>query len=171
MEKRAIIAALLMAGPLICSQEPLLPRPGTPPPPPAQKTEPPAPATKGTSHPPPPASPSAPPAAQAAPVVPERSARIIGRLYRAAVTSHGGGLVAWDLIYRGEKPMIIPGRLGPREVTVERAGQPPRVVDFSLSPDSLELRRAARHGRDDARRRGRLWASDHADAALSGRRL
>ena len=113
------------------------------PPPPAQKSETPAPAPKGTPQQAPLAIPSAPPAAQAAPLVPYRSARITGPLYRAGVTSHGGELSAWDLIYRGEKPMIIPGRLGPRGVTVERAGQPPRVVDFSLSPDSLELGRSA----------------------------
>jgi YidC/Oxa1 family membrane protein insertase len=142
MEKRAIIAALLMAGLLIVYQTLFVQAPETPPQP-AKKTETPAPATKGTPQPPPPARPSAPPAAQAAPVVPEGSARITGPLYRAAVTSHGGEFFAWDLVYRGEKPMIIPGRLGPRGVMVERAGQPPRVVDFSLSPDSLELGRAA----------------------------
>jgi YidC/Oxa1 family membrane protein insertase len=142
MEKRAIIAALLMAGLLIVYQTLFVQAPESPPPP-TQKSETPAPAPKGAPQPAPPASPSAPPAAQAAPPVPERNARITGPLYRAAVTSHGGELSSWDLIYRGEKPMIIPGRLGPRGVTVERAGQPPRVVDFALSPDGLELGRAA----------------------------
>ena len=142
MEKRAIIAALLMAGLLIVYQTLFVQAPESPPPP-AQKSETPAPAPKGTPQQVPLAIPSAPPAAQAAPLVPYRSARITGPLYRAGVTSHGGELSAWDLIYRGEKPMIIPGRLGPRGVTVERAGQPPRVVDFSLSPDSLELGRSA----------------------------
>ena len=142
MEKRAIIAALLMAGLLIVYQT-LFVQTHESPPPPAKKSETPAPAPKGTPQQAPLAIPSAPPAAQAAPLVPYRSARITGPLYRAGVTSHGGELSAWDLIYRGEKPMIIPGRLGPRGVTVERAGQPPRVVDFSLSPDSLELGRSA----------------------------
>src|SRR6266852_9868935 len=141
MEKRAIIAALLMAGLLIVYQTLFVQAPESPSPP-AKKSETPAPAPKGTPQPPPPARPSAPPAAQAAPLVPERSARITGPLYRAAMTSHGGDLSGWDLVYRGEKPMIIPGRLGPRGVTLERAGQPPRVVDFSLPPDSLELGRA-----------------------------
>ena len=141
MEKRAIIAALLMAGLLIVYQTLFVHSPETPPPP-TQKSE--APAPKGAPQPsPPPASPAAPPIAQAAPSVPERTARVIGPLYRAAVGSHGGDLSSWDLLYRGEKPMIIPGRLGPRGVTVERPGQPPRVVDFSLSSDSIELGRGA----------------------------
>src|SRR5438132_8247661 len=110
MEKRAIIAALLMAGLLIVYQTLFVQAPESPPPP-AQKSETPAPAPKGTPQQVPLAIPSAPPAAQAAPLVPYRSARITGPLYRAGVTSHGGELSAWDLIYRGEKPMIIPGRL------------------------------------------------------------
>src|SRR5712692_3417248 len=146
MEKRAIIAALLMAGLLIVYQTLFVHSPETPPPP-AQKSE--APAPRGTPQPAPPPpspappSPAAPPIAQAAPSVPERTARVIGPLYRASLGSHGGDLSSWDLFYRGEKPMITPGRLGPRGVTVERPGQPPRVVDFSLSSDSIELSRAA----------------------------
>src|SRR5512132_1508389 len=99
MEKRAIIAALLMAGLLIVYQTLFVQAPESPPPP-AQKSA--APAPKGAPQPAPPASPLAPPAAQAAPLVPERSARITGPLYRAGVTSRGGELSSWELIYRGE---------------------------------------------------------------------
>src|SRR5207244_8451013 len=99
MEKRAIIAALLMAGLLIVYQTLFVQAPGSPPPP-AKKPETPAPAPKGTPQQPPLAIPSAPPAAQAAPLVPYRSARITAPVHRAGATSHGGERSAWDLRYR-----------------------------------------------------------------------
>src|SRR5438046_9134441 len=97
MEKRAIIAALLMAGLLIVYQTLFVQAPESPPPP-AKKSETPAPAPKGTPQQPPRAIPSAPPAAQAAPLVPYRSARLTGPPYRAGVASHGGSLSAGDPI-------------------------------------------------------------------------
>jgi YidC/Oxa1 family membrane protein insertase len=145
MEKRAIVAALLMAGLLILYQTLFFQSSETPPARP--KAE--APAGKPAAPPaggqdPQPA-PLAPPlaAAMPAPVVPSKTAQVTGPLYRAQVSSRGGDLSAWDLDFRGIKPMIVPNLLGPRGITVERAGQPPRVVDFTIAPDSLDLGRGS----------------------------
>jgi len=145
MEKRAIIAALLMAGLLIAYQTFFMHSPETPPPPKAE-----APGPKPVASPAP--VPASTPAAAAVPspvpvaAVPLRTARVDGPLYKAQVSSRGGDLSAWELDYRGLKPMIVPGQMGPRGITIERAGQPPRIVDFSLSPESLDLGRAAARG-------------------------
>lgn len=146
MEKRAIIAALLMAGLLILYQTFFIQTPEAPAPPPKAEQ----PAAKPAASPAP--APAPPQAAAAAPTpvsvaaVPLRTARVGGPLYEAQVSSRGGDFSAWQLNYRGLKPMIVPGLLGPRGITVERAGQPPRVVEFTLSPESLDLGRAAERG-------------------------
>jgi len=145
MEKRAIIAALLMAVLLIAYQTFFMQSPQVPPPPKAA-----APGPKPADSPAPVA--AVPPAAAAVPApvpvaaVPLRTARVEGPLYKAQVSSRGGDLSAWELDYRGFKPMIVPGELGPRGITVERPGEPPRIVDFSLSTESLDLGRAAARG-------------------------
>ena len=145
MEKRAIIAALLMAGLLIAYQTFFMQAPEVPVPPKAV-----APGPKPVSSPVP--APASSPAAAAVPspvpvaAVPARTARVEGPLYKAQVSSHGGDLSTWELNYRGLKPMIVPGQMGPRGITIERAGQPPLIVDFSLSPESLDLGRAAARG-------------------------
>src|SRR5215467_12755934 len=140
MEKRAIIAALLMAGLLILYQMLFIHQPETPPAPPKAEV----PATGKGAAPSLPA-PPAPSTAAAAPVpvflptVPLKTALVLGPLFKAQVTSHGGDLAAWELEFRGTKPMIVPELLGLLGVTVERAGQPPRVVDFMITPESLDL--------------------------------
>ena len=145
MEKRAIIAALLMAGLLIAYQTFFMHSPENPPPPKAE-----APGPKPALPPAP--APASTPVAAAVPspvpvaAVPLRTARVDGPLYKAQVSSRGGDLSAWELDYRGLKPMIVPGQLGPRGITIERAGQPPAVVDFSLAPESLDLGRATARG-------------------------
>jgi len=144
MEKRAIVAALLMAGLLILYQTLFVHSPETPPPPPKAES----PAGKPAA----PSTPAASPPATTAPLpvpvvaVPMKTAQVVGPLYKAQVSSHGGDLSAWELDYRGIKPMIVPGLLGPRGVTVERAGQPPRVLDFIVSPESLDLLRTGGRG-------------------------
>ena len=146
MEKRAIVAALLMAGLLILYPTFFVHSPEAPPPP--QKAE--APAGKPAAAPSP--NPVAPLQAAAAPVpvpvvaVPLKTAQVTGPLYKAQVSSRGGDLSGWELDYRGIKPMVVPGLLGPRGLTVERAGQPPQVVDFTVTPDSLDLSRMAGRG-------------------------
>jgi len=143
MEKRAIIAALLMAGLLIAYQSFFMQSPETPAPPKAE-----APGPKPAPSP----VPAPAPAAVAAPspvptaAVPLRTARVDGPLYKAQVSSRGGDLSAWELDYRGLKPMIVPGLMGPRGITIERAGQPPRVVEFSLSTELLDLGPAGARG-------------------------
>jgi len=140
MEKRAIIAALLMAGLLILYQTLFIHPPETPPVPPKAD----APGTgkapaPSMPAPPAPSTAAAPPVGVPLPAVPLKTAPILGALFKAQVTSQGGDLAAWELEFRGTKPMIVPNLLGPRGVTVERAGQPPRVVDFTITPESLDL--------------------------------
>ena len=149
MEKRVVLAAMLMAGLLMLYQTLFLSPPAETPQP--QKTETPA-KTSTSSAPPTPGaaqapaspgstSPGAPvPAASAAtqaPAVPEHTASVESPLYRAKVISRGGDLQEWELIYRGQKPLVIPGMLGPTGLIVERAGAPAQIVDFSLSGDRL----------------------------------
>jgi len=147
MEKRAIVAALLMAGLLIVYQTFFI---HTEPPPPAPKAEAPAAAKPGgspaTGTPAPPAPPLAAPAPVPVAAVPQKTANVTAPLYKAQVSSRGGDLSVWELDYRGLKPMIVPGLLGPRGVSVERSGQPPYVVDFTLTPDSIDLASAAAGG-------------------------
>ena len=142
MEKRAILAAVLMAALLIAYQALFTPSP-EPEKVPAQKAEqrqqatsPPAPAAPGPAA---PAPVPAVPAAEAA--VPERTARIETPLYKAAVSSVGGTVREWDLSYRGQKPIIVPNQTGSVGLSIERAGSPPAVVRFQVTPETLTLAR------------------------------
>jgi YidC/Oxa1 family membrane protein insertase len=141
MEKRAVIAALLMAGLLILYQTFFVQSPESPPPP-----KPEAPAARPALSPAPVPRQAVAPVPVAVATVPLGTARVDGPLYKAQVSGRGGDLSGWELDYRGLKPMIVPGQLGPRGITVERAGQSPHVVDFTLSPESLSLGRAAARG-------------------------
>jgi len=138
MEKRAILAALLMAGLLMVYQI-LFVKPQEPQPPaPAQQKSAPvasapmaaAPAVPSSATPVPP---------KEAPVVPERHAVVETPLYRATLSSRGGRFTAWELKYRGQKPMIVNGELGPRGLSVARSGGPAQPIAFTVSPDSLTL--------------------------------
>ena len=152
MEKRVVLAAMLMAGLLMLYQTLFLSPPAETPQP--QKTEtqakpptssaPSAPPTPGASQAPTPPGSTSPgaavPAASAvtpAPVVPEHTASVESPLYRAKVISRGGDLQEWELIYRGQKSLVLPGLLGPTGLTVERPGAPAQIVDFTLSADRL----------------------------------
>jgi YidC/Oxa1 family membrane protein insertase len=147
MEKRAILAALLMAGLLVVYQFLFIK------PPPSQEG-PPAAARKDTA-----AQPGAVPAPVAgpavprvevspkeAPAVPSRTVNVETPLYRAAISSVGGRIEAWDLIYRGVKPMIIAGEMGPRGLTIAREGMQEHPVRFLISPGSLTLSQASEQG-------------------------
>src|SRR5947209_8215791 len=114
MEKRAILAAVLMAGLLILYQALFAP---SPPPPPRVKT--PAESKPDPSQPPVSSAPL-PPKVERPPVVPQRTASVEGPLFRAVVGSEGGALREWVLRYCGDKPMVIPGALGPRGLVLER---------------------------------------------------
>lgn len=141
MEKRAIIAAMLMAGLLMVYQflfvkpEPQQPAPAV------QKAE--APVSQGSSpsaaSTPGPVSPTSPPPAKEAPRPPSLTAVVETPLYRAEVGSNGGEIKAWQLRYRGEKPLVVDGLMGSGGLEVGRAGAPPQLVAFSIEPQALKL--------------------------------
>jgi YidC/Oxa1 family membrane protein insertase len=138
MEKRAIFAAVLMAAVFIVYQTfffPEAPAPQKPPAPTA--TQPVTPATP---------TPSAPLAASVAPVTrtpqaprpPQRLATVETPLYRAVVSSEGGKLQELVLRYRGEKPMVIVGDLGPQGLLVSPDGnRPGDVISMSLDKEAV----------------------------------
>lgn len=149
MEKRVVLAAMLMAGLLIVYQTLFLSPPAETPRPQNAETQ-----TKSATSPaaPPPGSApagpapgapapvAAPPAAvPVAPAAPEHVASVESPLYRGKVISRGGDLQEWELIYRGQKPLVIPGMLGPTGLIVERAGAPAQIVGFTLAADRLVL--------------------------------
>src|SRR6266850_2939119 len=144
MDKRTTLALLLMAALLMVYQifMPLF----MPEPPPEQKPVPtaeaPAPPAPGTSRPSPSAtaSPVTPaPSPKDAPTVPERTAVIETPLYHAAVATTGGQVKAWNLHFRGEKPLVLPGTVDGAGWVVRRAGQPARPIAFALSTESIKL--------------------------------
>ena len=148
MEKRAILAAVLMAGVLLLYQTFFVGQQEPQAPPQAPQTA--APAAPGAVVVPAtttaPAAPSpVPPVALATPP-PEKAAAVQTPLYRAVVSSAGGVLQEWQLDYRGQKPMVVPGLLGPRGVVIERAGGPAVAVPFRLSVEELTLGKGSPQG-------------------------
>jgi YidC/Oxa1 family membrane protein insertase len=139
MDKRTTLALLLMAALLMIYPAIFMRDPSREQPPPA-KSEAPG-AVPGA----PPAAPSAPPTPVAAPParevapVPERTAVIETPLYRAAIGSRGGQVKAWDLHFRGEKPLALAGVVDNSGWVVRRAGQPPRPITFALTSESIKL--------------------------------
>jgi YidC/Oxa1 family membrane protein insertase len=154
MERRALIAAVLMAALLViyqmyffpASQEPQ-PKPSVGTPATAPREEPasapatvPVPAT-------PPATPRAPlpkTAAQAraseTPRPPQRLAAVDTPFYHAVVSSEGGKLQEFVLRYRGEKPLVIVGDLGPAGLLVAPDPKTPGdPVAMSLSAAQISL--------------------------------
>jgi YidC/Oxa1 family membrane protein insertase len=144
MDKRTTLALLLMAALLMVYQlfMPIFMPEPTPEQKPGAKTE--APVSPGPVPSTPAAGPVAtattpPPSPKDAPVVPERTAVIETPLYHAAVETTGGQVKAWDLHFRGEKPMMLPGTLDNTGWVVKRPGQPPRPIAFALSTESIKL--------------------------------
>jgi YidC/Oxa1 family membrane protein insertase len=141
MDKRTTLALLLMAAllmvyPAIFMREPVpeqrpVPKAETP------ASPAPAPATPGAGAAPSGALPA--PSPKDAPAVPERTAVIDTPLYHAAVATTGGQVKAWDLHFRGEKPMVLPGTVENSGWVVRRPGQPPRPIAFALSTESIKL--------------------------------
>ena len=143
MEKRAILAAVLMAALLIVYQTFFLPSPQAPVPdqqaqtPKTPPADAPAPSTPAPPPAPPPATPAAPAPAAAAPAQPmprppSRTVPVDTPLFHAVVSSEGGKLQDWTLHYRGEKPMAVVGELGPRGLVVA----PPEAV---MTADPLPM--------------------------------
>jgi YidC/Oxa1 family membrane protein insertase len=145
METRAIIAAILMAGVFIVYQVFFLPtspeptsqqKPSAPPAASAPQTPPPQAAAPSAGK--PPAAP-APKATQAA-RPPQRLATVDAPLYRAVVSSEGGKLQELTLKYRGEKPMVIVGDLGPAGLLASSGdGAASNVVAMNLSTESITV--------------------------------
>ena len=136
MERRAIIAALLMAALLIAYQTFFMQSTENPPPPPKAET----PGTKPATAPAPAPAPTPAAAAPlAAPTVPDRTASVETPLYRAAISSRGGAITVWDVHFRGDRPMVLDGILGPSGIRVVAAGRSERPVQFRLSTESLSL--------------------------------
>ena len=139
MEKRAIVAAMLMAGLLLVYQflfvTPQEPKPAPAPP----KAEAPMAPAAAPSPPPPVSSPPPLLPGKELPQVPERSVVVETPLYRAVIGSAGGAIQAWELRYRGDKPMVLPGVISSQGLTVLTPGQAPRVLAFAITGDSLKL--------------------------------
>src|SRR5688572_24703950 len=141
MEKRAILAAVLMGAVFLLGQLFLFPTP--PATPPVEQV---APAPKSAETPvakketPAPA-PSAPtPAAPAAPRErpPQRLATVETPLYRAIVSSEGGKLQELVLKYRGDKPLVMVGDLGPRGLVIGTSRETAVPVPMTLSSESVK---------------------------------
>ena len=150
MEKRVVIAMVLglaLLGLNLWVQEKFFPQP-----PPAQKSPsqtaapsaptPPAPVAQAPA--PPPAAapmarkPAAAPPRPEAPRPPQRLAAVDTPLYRAVVSSEGGKLQELVLKYRGEKPMVLLGELGPGGLVTGAPGQA-EPVPLAISSQALQL--------------------------------
>ncbi len=153
MEKRTVIAMVLglaLLGLNLWVQEKFFSQPTPAQKSPSEATAPAAPAPPApiapAPAPPRPASPAprqpaaAPPRSEAA-RPPQRLAAVDAPLYRAAVSSEGGKLQELVLKYRGEKPMVVVGDLGPGGVVVAAdPGQLGEAVSMSLSTEQLSVR-------------------------------
>jgi YidC/Oxa1 family membrane protein insertase len=71
---------------------------------------------------------------------PQRTAAVEGPLYRGAVSTEGGKLQEWTLKYRGEKPMVIVGDLGPAGLLVSgRENAAPEAVPMTTQAERVQL--------------------------------
>jgi YidC/Oxa1 family membrane protein insertase len=147
MEKRAILAAILMAALLVIYQAFFFPAQHEPQPSgqraaPSAAPEAPEPTAGGqpaARAPTPPPAPPVPPHGPA-PRPPLSTATVETPLYRAVVSSEGGKIQDWTLHYRGEKPMVEVGEFGPQGLVTGPAGDPD-VLAMALGPNALRLGR------------------------------
>lgn len=153
MEKRAILAAVLMAGLLVLYQAFFFPsgqETKAPSQPAGQSTGPqpatvasPAPASSPGSSTPAASSvsrPAQPVAAAREPARPaQRTAVVDTPLYRAVVSSEGGKLQEWALRYRGEKSMVAVGEFGPTGLVTVIENGSGAVVPMEMAPEPLGL--------------------------------
>jgi YidC/Oxa1 family membrane protein insertase len=146
MEQRAFIAVVLMAAILIIYQTFLVPT--HEPAPPAQSSQQqapkaqqaPAPATTPQSGAPVTAQALPSPVAPAEARLPQRITRVTTPLYDTAVSSEGGKFQDFVLRYRGEKPMVVVGDLGPTGLVIARSGTPTgQVVSMQPSADAVKV--------------------------------
>jgi len=145
METRAIIAAVLMAGVFIVYQVfflPTSPEPTSQPKPAAPQTAPASQTPAPQAAAPPTITPPAAPASKAppAPRPQQRLATVDAPLYRAVVSSEGGKLQELTLKYRGSKPMVIVGDLGPAGLLASSGdGAAGNVVAMNLSTENITV--------------------------------
>jgi YidC/Oxa1 family membrane protein insertase len=143
MEKRAILAAILMAGLLVLYQALFFPS--------VQETRPPG--EKPAEQVPAPSPPlqAQTPVAAAPPPVPapwrqlprpeQRTAVVESPLYHAVVSSEGGKLQEWTLKYRGDKPMVAIGEFGPAGLIIGTEQRPGEVLPMVMAPAAVALDR------------------------------
>jgi YidC/Oxa1 family membrane protein insertase len=142
-EKRAVLAAILMAVVFVIGQY-FMPAPEAPPPQtespgaPSTPAPQPAPAAKAPTPAPAPAPVTAPIRPQAQrPRPPQKLAKVETPLYHAIISSEGGKLQELTLKYRGEKPMVLVGDLGPSGLVV---GPPGQAEPLPMEMSTQELR-------------------------------
>ncbi len=118
----------------------------TPPPPPAPQAE--APSPGRAAAPPPPSRPApATPAVEREPAPrepdgprpPQKTATVATPLARGVVSSEGGKLQEWTLMYRGDKPMVTVGELGPRGLLAGADAASVEPLPMTLTPNALGL--------------------------------
>ena len=141
MEKRAILAAVLMAAVFIVYQTFFLPvEPPAPQKAPAQ-TAAPAPTPQPAPAPAPAPLVTPPPRGAPGPRPPQRLTTVDAPLYRAVVSSEGGKLQELTLKYRGEKPMVIVGDLGPAGLLVAPGSSAPAApVPMTMGAESVSVK-------------------------------
>ena len=86
------------------------------------------------------------PPAKAAASVPDRTATVDTPLYRAEFGSNGGAIKAWELDYRGQKPLAVGPALAFQGIEVGRPGMVTRPVALSITPERLKLTKDAPTG-------------------------
>jgi YidC/Oxa1 family membrane protein insertase len=144
-EQRAFLAVVLMAAVLILYQTFLVPPQEAPPPaqPQAAKEQKPDPATPAAPALPGAAAPSGlvpAPAPSAQSSGPQLITRVNTKLYDAAISSEGGKLQEFMLRYRGEKPMVSVGELGPLGLVLVRGNSSSgQVVAMQPSTEAIRL--------------------------------
>ena len=136
MDKRTTLALLLMAALLTVYSAVFLrgPEPGRQA---DQRAEAPAPAP--VKPPDAAVAPAPVPPVKSAASVPERTVTIETPLYRATIGSVGGQVKSWDLHFRGEKGMVLPGTIDNLGLAVVRAGQSPSPIAFTPSVETIKL--------------------------------
>ena len=142
MEKRAFVAVVLMAALLIVYQAVFVPTQEPAPPAPRQeeasKAPPAAPAPSPTASVPLPVLPAPAAATEARPS--QRITRVSTPLYETSISSEGGKFQDLVLRYRGEKPMVLVGDLGPTGLVVAQPGSPTgHVVSMEPSAETLKV--------------------------------
>jgi len=143
MEKRAILAAVLMAAVFIAYQTFFLPvgqeapAPQKPPTQTAAPTSTPQPAPAPAAAPPMTPTPRGVPAPRPA----QSLTTVVAPLYRAVVSSEGGKFQELSLKYRGEKAVVIVGDLGPAGLLVSSGSSAPAApVPMTVGAESVSVK-------------------------------